>query len=111
MRVVVAFVCVSAFFLVSVVPLRSQRQEIYHVLLVHTCMITYLHMDLPQSCGKIATEVDAAHRTPKNPYENLMRENFFSHAYDPGILSIVHMFLMRTTVDISKKKKKLSCAH
>ena len=30
---------------------------------------------LPLSCGKIATEVDAAFRTPKK---------FFSHAYDPG---------------------------
>ena len=37
--------------------------------------ISYL---LPQLCRKIATEVDAAFRTPKNPYENLMRK-IFSH--------------------------------
>ena len=46
--------------------------------------ISWFRGVLPQSCGKIATEVDAAFRTPKNPYENLMQKIFCSHAYDQG---------------------------
>ena len=65
---------------------------------------------LPQLCGKIATDFDVAFRTPKNTYENLMRKTFFSQMpMIEEILSIVYMFLMWTTENISNEKKKKSC--
>ena len=61
---------------------------------------------IPQSCGKIATEVDAAFRTPKNPYDDLMRKILSQMPMIQEILSIVYMFSMQTTEKYFKEKDK-----
>ena len=51
------------------------------VVVVPTHECKYILHVLPQSCEKIAIEVDAAFRTPKNPYE--IQEIFsIVHAFD-----------------------------
>ena len=54
----------------------------------------------------VATEVDAAYKTPKNPYENLMRENFSHMPMIQEMFSILYMFLMRTKNLPSSSKRR-----